>query len=147
MRLARPGGRGAGHGGGQATAHGATALPAAGRLLIVSNRLPVTLRHDPEQGLVAVPSSGGLATGLGDVHARGGARWIGWAGLPDTGDAARRAAVARELALRGAVGVPLTAEDVAGYYDRFANGALWPVLHDRPDLACAPPPTGGATRR
>jgi trehalose 6-phosphate synthase/phosphatase len=45
--------------------------------------------------------------------------------------------VSRELALRGAVGVPLTAEDVAGYYDRFANGALWPVLHDRPDLACA----------
>ena len=53
---------------------------APGRLLIVSNRLPMTMRV--QQGAVRVQrSSGGLATGLRGVHEDTGGIWIGWPGL------------------------------------------------------------------
>ena len=49
------------------------------RVLIVSNRLPITVRADAAS--VAVErSSGGLATGLTSVHEQGGCLWIGWPG-------------------------------------------------------------------
>src|SRR5688572_28916616 len=38
--------------------------PKANRLLVVSNRLPVTLRSDEQGGLSALESMGGLATGM-----------------------------------------------------------------------------------
>ena len=106
----------------------------AGRLIVVSNRLPVTVRW---QGMepVLVPSSGGLATGLRGVHERGGTRWVGWAGVAAGPTAEADRLVARRLAARDAVGVPLSAAEITGFYDRYANGVLWPVLHDRTDVA------------
>ena len=50
------------------------------RALIVSNRLPVTLSRGEGGGLVASPSSGGLATALSSVHNAGDSIWLGWAG-------------------------------------------------------------------
>ena len=49
------------------------------RLLIVSNRLPVSARIT-EHGLHIAPSSGGLATGLRGWHQHTSALWIGWPG-------------------------------------------------------------------
>ena len=49
------------------------------RLLIVANRLPVTVTAEPG-GARLSPSSGGLATGLGPWHRRGTGAWIGWPG-------------------------------------------------------------------
>jgi len=49
------------------------------RVLIVSNRLPITVRAGAE-GVVVERSSGGLATGLKSVHEDGGGAWIGWPG-------------------------------------------------------------------
>ena len=102
----------------------------AGRLLIVSNRLPVTMRVEDGR-LALAPSSGGLATGLGGVHDAGSGCWIGWAGLPAERLVGREAEAAARLGGAGAIGVPITEEEVAGFYARFANGVLWPVLHDQ----------------
>src|SRR5439155_15338105 len=50
-----------------------------GRLLLVSNRLPVTVSF--ENGDLAVArSAGGLASGLGALHEDGESLWIGWPG-------------------------------------------------------------------
>ena len=52
------------------------------RVLIVSNRLPVTVRADAD-GVEVQPSVGGVATGLWGPHERSGGLWIGWPGLVD----------------------------------------------------------------
>ncbi|MDF1503504.1 trehalose-6-phosphate synthase [Roseisolibacter sp. H3M3-2] len=107
---------------------GAPRPGAAGRVLIVSNRLPATVRvEDGEVRLV--PSSGGLATGLRGVHERLPGLWIGWSGAVGTLPPQDQRAVDRVLAGTGARSVPLEADEVAAFYQRYANGALWPVLH------------------
>lgn len=105
---------------------------ASGRLLIVSNRLPMTMRvHD---GTVRVQrSSGGLATGLRGVHEDTGGIWIGWPGLSTEQAGRLWPEMQRTLAAAGAAGIPLSRQELDGFYSRFSNGALWPVLHDRVD--------------
>ena len=99
-----------------------------GRVVIVSNRLPWSVSPD---GATLRRSSGGLATGLAGVHERSRGLWIGWSGCTAAeGPApAVRANVARLLHDAGAIPVALDAAEVAGFYRRFANEALWPVLH------------------
>ena len=106
----------------------------SGRLLIVSNRLPITV-HTQGGEVTLSPSSGGLATGLRGVHERVNSIWVGWSGVsaPVADDVQR--CIDRGLSATGAVGVPLTAREVEGYYERYSNGVLWPVLHERTDLA------------
>jgi trehalose 6-phosphate synthase/phosphatase len=98
------------------------------RLLIVSNRLPVTLSSG-DAGPSLVPSSGGLATGLWTPHEQGDGLWIGWPGpLADLSpaDAAR---VQDELGARRLVPIDLSAEEVKRYYEDYSNGVLWPLFH------------------
>ena len=108
---------------------GAAALP---RVLLVSNRLPVTIvRRDGE--LVVERSVGGLATGLAGPHARSGGVWIGWPGLLDDVDAAERLALGDHLRAMRAAPVTLGVAEVATFYDGISNGVLWPLFHDRLD--------------
>ncbi len=102
---------------------------APGRTLIVSNRLPVTARI--VGGEVRLQQSdGGLATGLRSVHEHRGGLWIGWSGLTDGASAGAHHVLASRLRDVGALSVPLSEEEVAGYYRGYSNSALWPVLHD-----------------
>jgi len=111
-----------------------------GRLLIVSNRLPMTMRV--HQGAVRVQrSSGGLATGLRGVHEDTGGMWIGWPGLSTEQAGELWPEMQRRLAAAGAAGIPLSRHELDGFYSRYSNGALWPVLHDRIDH---PAPGGDA---
>ena len=50
------------------------------RLLLVSNRLPVTLHHEAGADPTLARSAGGLATALARLHAERDSRWIGWPG-------------------------------------------------------------------
>ncbi len=100
----------------------------SGRVILVSNRLPISVRVEHGE-LVVGRSSGGLATGLSGFHDRGDGIWIGWPGetwrlTPDQGKTLRDSLTA----LR-AVPVELTASEVQRYYDGFSNGVLWPLLH------------------
>ncbi len=97
------------------------------RLLIVANRLPVTLT---EGGVKK--SSGGLVAALEGVAKEDYAvRWVGWPGGEVPGD--RQPAVRQMLHEQaGATAVFLSADEVAGYYHGFSNASLWPLLHDLP---------------
>ncbi len=98
------------------------------RLLIVSNRLPVTVRTEAA-GVEVQPSVGGLATGLRGPHERSGGLWIGWSGLVDPLPDAEAQALAAQLAAMRLVQVQLTAEEVHRYYGSYSNGVLWPLFH------------------
>ncbi|WP_437897670.1 bifunctional alpha,alpha-trehalose-phosphate synthase (UDP-forming)/trehalose-phosphatase [Sorangium sp. So ce124] len=98
------------------------------RLLIVSNRLPVTVHAD--QGDVSVvPSAGGLVTALRGPHERHGGLWLGWPGDLAQLTEEQRREVEERLDLLGAVPVHLTSAEVSRYYDGFSNSVLWPLFH------------------
>jgi trehalose 6-phosphate synthase/phosphatase len=107
----------------------ATDEGAPARLLLVSNRLPVTLRHEAGGDVAVTRSAGGLATALARPHAERDSLWIGW-----PGEAFRSAATRQRLErqLRDehrCVPVFLSARDIHRYYDGISNRALWPLLH------------------
>ena len=100
-----------------------------GRVLIVSNRLPVTVTREEGGGLRVNRSSGGLATGLSGVHARSGGLWIGWPGISEEPSAEEQQFLAQRYAELSVVPVALSADEVEQYYEQFCNGILWPALH------------------
>jgi trehalose 6-phosphate synthase/phosphatase len=100
----------------------------AERVLIVSNRLPVSARLTAG-GVRVAPSSGGLATGLRPLHEQSKGLWLGWPGELSRATADQRADLARQLQERGIVPVHLSADEVQRYYNGFANQVLWPLFH------------------
>jgi trehalose 6-phosphate synthase/phosphatase len=102
------------------------------RIIIVSNRLPVTVTV--EEGRVAIErSSGGLATGLAGPHERSNTLWIGWPGDIQGMHGERRRRIHERLAELRAAPVHLTPHEVDVFYERISNGVLWPICHDRLD--------------
>ena len=100
----------------------------ARRLLIVSNRLPVTA--SAAGGTVRlVPAEGGLATGLRPWHEQSGGQWIGWPGDVSTFSDADRRALDRQLSERSIIPVHLSADAIERYYNGFSNRVLWPLFH------------------
>ncbi len=99
-----------------------------GRLLLVSNRLPVTI-SDVDGALVSTPSSGGLATGLRGLQLEAGGWWVGWPGNTDDRRVETRSRIERELSKHRAIPLFLSNAEIRRYYDGFANGVLWPLFH------------------
>ena len=98
------------------------------RLLIASNRLPVTVRE--EQGQFALsPSSGGLATAMRGPHEQSNGLWFGWPGDLSGAAAADRKEMEAGLRALRTVPVAITPPEISQYYDGFSNGVLWPLLH------------------
>src|SRR3954464_4468554 len=98
------------------------------RVLIVANRLPVTV-SPTETGVEVQKSTGGLATGLLRPHEQSGGLWIGWSGASDELTPEQQAQLDEQLAGMRLVGVPLTEDQVTRYYEGFSNGVLWPLFH------------------
>src|SRR5919106_1566197 len=98
------------------------------RVLIVANRLPVTVKAT-DGGVDVQRSAGGLATGLLRPHEQSGGLWIGWSGAPEELTAGQQSELNRQLAAMRLVSVPLTADQVTRYYENFSNGVLWPLFH------------------
>jgi len=112
-----------------------------GRLLIVSNRLPVTVKAG-RGGEVAVElSTGGLATGMKGPHERLGGLWIGWPGDLEALSAAARDALDTRLSSLRLVPVPLTQDEITRYYEGYSNAILWPLFHY--SVARLPPEVSG----
>ncbi|RPF49411.1 trehalose 6-phosphate synthase/phosphatase [Thermodesulfitimonas autotrophica] len=98
-----------------------------GRLLIVSNRLPVTVLQK-KGGYRFFPSIGGLATGLKSLQRSWESLWIGWPGeIQD--EEARAELRARLLTEFNCHPVFLSPADVEKYYGGFSNRTIWPLFH------------------
>jgi trehalose 6-phosphate synthase/phosphatase len=98
------------------------------RLLIVANRLPVTVRSAAD-GVEVERSTGGLATGLARPHEQSGGLWIGWSGATEEMSESQQAELDGQLAAMRLIAVPLTSEQVTRYYEGYSNGVLWPLFH------------------
>lgn len=95
-------------------------------LVVVSNRVARAKANEP--------MTGGLAAALLPVVDKSGAIWVGSSGRLNPRDQSPAEVDIQPLG-RGALAMlDLPAADYAGYYEGFANSALWPALHSRSDL-------------
>lgn len=104
------------------------------RLIVVSNRLPLTLEKT-DTGWRTVRSSGGLASAMNPLLGNYGGDWIGWAGDSKAEDSEKRQSILRGWAETDhcfAVNLPNAV--AARFYEGYANQALWPVFHNFPSL-------------
>ena len=100
-----------------------------GKTIIISNRLPVQLQIS-NGNITAVPSVGGLATGMKSVHSGGDSLWIGWSGLTDEEIPEELAPkIDKALAEHGSSKVNLNSDEVDGFYYGFSNRTIWPLFH------------------
>ncbi len=92
--------------------------------VVVANRLPIDMERLPDGSTTWKRSPGGLVTALEPLLRKRRGAWIGWAGIPDSGE---EPIFEEDLQLHP---VQLSAQDVADYYEGFSNATLWPLYHD-----------------
>jgi trehalose 6-phosphate synthase/phosphatase len=106
------------------------------RLIVISNRLPVSIKSGSEAGAYEfVPSAGGLVSALSSYLERRSAEdpqfecvWVGWPG--GTVEPSDQAAVrSRMLVEQRAQPVFLTEPEMDAFYHGFCNSTLWPLFH------------------
>ncbi|HYU44609.1 MAG TPA: trehalose-6-phosphate synthase [Terriglobales bacterium] len=98
------------------------------RLVVVSNRLPVTVNTSGNEPVIE-HSSGGLVTALSPVLQQYSGYWIGWTGTERSEDIDR---LFDEYSCGGYELVPLylTNDERINFYLGFSNEILWPLFHD-----------------
>jgi trehalose 6-phosphate synthase len=95
-------------------------------LVVVSNRVA--------RGKTNEPMTGGLAAALLPVVEKSGAIWVGSSGRVRDGAQKEPFAEIEALGAGALAMLDLPAAHYGGYYEGFANSALWPALHSRCDL-------------
>ena len=109
------------------------------RLVIISNRLPFTVREE-EGKFLFEESSGGLVTGLSGYLDRQKGQpgfeclWVGWPGAAVPPE--RESEVtAQALVQHNCLPVYITPKEMDRFYHGFCNRTLWPLFHYFPNLA------------
>src|SRR5215813_5219529 len=95
-------------------------------LVVISNRVA--------RGTANEPMTGGLAAALLPVVENSGAIWVGSSGRVRDGFQKEPFAEIEALGSGALAMLDLPAAHYGGYYEGFANSALWPALHSRSDL-------------
>src|SRR6204780_4291579 len=106
-----------------------TLAPSGGdpvNLVVVSNRVARGKPHEP--------MTGGLAAALLPGVGNSGAIWVGSSGRVRDGLQKEPFAEIEALGAGALAMLDLPAAHYGGYYEGFANSALWPALHSRSDL-------------
>jgi alpha,alpha-trehalose-phosphate synthase [UDP-forming] len=98
------------------------------RLVVVSNRLPVTIEAAEDQNRLR-PSCGGLVSALIPILDRSGGCWVGWTGTDQSDLVA--ASVSDWCAEKNYSFAPvfLNAAERSDYYHGFSNEIIWPLFH------------------
>ncbi len=117
-----------------------------GRLLIVSNRLPVTI-HRRRGRLQFEPSAGGLATGLSSFYKTSDSLWLGWPGIDRKNSNADREEITQRLLQDHCYPVFLSQREVDEYYNKFCSATIWPLFHYFPQYATYSPSAWQAYER
>ncbi len=100
------------------------------QLIVVSNRLPVSLTRDSGGGWSAQPASGGLVHALKDVIDERGGKWFGWAGVAGNDGVDQVLQEVSSTLPYSLEPVSLTEQQVEDYYFGFSNEVIWPLFHD-----------------
>jgi trehalose 6-phosphate synthase/phosphatase len=100
------------------------------RLIIVSNRLPVSVSRGNNDEINYHQSVGGVATGIASLADAKDRLWFGWPGLADdylTPDNKYHIQVG--LKEKGCHPVHLSSKDITEFYSGFSNNTIWPLFH------------------
>lgn len=98
------------------------------RVIIISNRLPVSVSKENWETTIS-PSSGGLATGLASYHRDQEGLWIGWPGYNPTTEKEKTGLKNRLLNEFNCYPVYLSNLEIKKYYNGFSNDTIWPLFH------------------
>lgn len=100
------------------------------KLVIVSNRLPVTVTPLEDSDVSVQPSVGGVATGIASLDRPEQTRWFGWPGISnDKINPKTKTAILAKLKEIDCCPVFLDAEDIRDFYYGFSNRTIWPLFH------------------
>ncbi len=104
-----------------------------GKLIIVSNRLPVSVEVRNNE-FKFKQSMGGLATGLASYHQNHDSVWIGWSGVAaDVITQKQKKEINQRLWNQyRSTSIFLTSKDLDLFYYGFCNQTLWPLFHNFP---------------
>ena len=108
-------------------------ISAAKRLMLISNRLPITLAKANGKWQVS-SSSGGLVTAMGPVLRNRGGLWMGWPGTEDTSGLGKLLEGEQAKLGFGLLSVNLTVEEQKKFYFGFSNEIIWPLFHSLQSL-------------
>jgi trehalose 6-phosphate synthase/phosphatase len=111
-----------------------TAPKSFGRLVIVSNRLPVSVERQ-DDGFAYHPSVGGLATSLNALRGKTEMLWLGWPGVTDLSDDEEQEIEARLSESYDSLPLFIPPDEFGPFYTGFSNGCLWPLFHYFPQNA------------
>ena len=101
------------------------------KVLVVSNRIPVTLKRSPDGEYEYNMSSGGLVTALQGLKKTSTFQWFGWPGWEVPADEQEK--VTRELNDKFKATPIFLSDEVAElHYNGFSNSILWPLFHYHP---------------
>jgi trehalose 6-phosphate synthase len=98
------------------------------KLIVVSNRLPITIKRVSAGRYEYNKSSGGLVSGISGLKQDTKFEWYGWPGLSVPADELHQV----EKVLKtdyNAVPVSLDDKLADTHYNGFSNSTLWPLLH------------------
>lgn len=100
-------------------------------LLLISNRLPITVKRSNDGSYDFSMSSGGLVTGLSGLKKTTTFHWFGWVGreIPDD---EKELVVGKLKDEYNAVPVFLSDDLADKHYNGFSNSILWPLFHYHP---------------
>ncbi|MBL8029967.1 MAG: bifunctional alpha,alpha-trehalose-phosphate synthase (UDP-forming)/trehalose-phosphatase [Candidatus Doudnabacteria bacterium] len=110
------------------------------KIIIVSNRLPISFKLSRSGKTESVFSPGGVAVGLSsyietlkkadpDLQVI----WLGWPGMEFVKESEQKV-VSKQLRAKSLVPVFLSKEQIEKYYLGFSNSTLWPLFHYFPRL-------------
>lgn len=103
----------------------------SGKVLVISNRLPVTIRRSATGEYDYAMSSGGLVTALSGLKKTTQFKWFGWPGLEVP--AAEKERVTNDLNDKfNCIPVFLDDDLAELHYNGFSNSILWPLFHYHP---------------
>ncbi len=99
------------------------------KLIIVSNRLPITIQKK-EGKLLLNPSIGGLATGLSSFYKDFDSIWVGWPGISTEEVIDEIETLKSKLVAEfSCYPIYLSQKEIQAYQDEFCNKSIWPLFH------------------
>jgi trehalose 6-phosphate synthase len=98
-----------------------------GRIVLVSNRVA---------DLSKASQAGGVVIAIADVLRARNGLWLGWSGkIGEKSEEIRTTPDIQETGAATVATLPLSNREFKEYYLGYSNAVLWPVFHDRLDLA------------
>ena len=106
-------------------------------VIIVSNRLPISIGRAANGSFTYNHTSGGLGTAIASLNLAGGHLWIGWPGIAsdDLTESEKEQITNHLIDTYDYIPVFQTKQQISDFYEGYSNDTLWPLFHYFPEKA------------